>query len=76
MISDTTIAATRTQGVHMRDKFLSNALIAAPAALVALFLYAASGMSVGAMEVPAVTLRDVVLVTLDGGAEIGMFGFQ
>lgn len=63
MISDTTIAATRTQGVHMRDKFLSNALIAAPAALVALFLYAASGMSVGAMEVPAVSLRDVVLVT-------------
>ena len=37
MISDTTIAATRTQGVRMKDKFLANGLIAAPAALVALF---------------------------------------
>ncbi|MDR3230764.1 MAG: Na+/H+ antiporter NhaC family protein [Synergistaceae bacterium] len=32
MISDTTIAATRTQGVEMRDKFRVNFMIALPAA--------------------------------------------
>ena len=34
VISDTTIAATRTQGVEMRDKFRVNILIALPAALI------------------------------------------
>ena len=64
MISDTTIAATRTQGVRMRDKFLENGVIAAPAALVALFIYAASGSSAGTVEAPAVDwLRDCILVS-------------
>jgi len=62
MISDTTIAATRTQGVRMKDKFLANSLIAAPAALVALFLYAMSGSSAGSIESPAVTWQHVVLI--------------
>ncbi len=62
MISDTTIAATRTQGVGMKDKFLANGLIASPAALVALFLYAVSGSAAGTVEVPAVTWEHVVLV--------------
>jgi len=35
-ISDTTIAATRTQGVEMRDKFFTNIKIALPAAIVTL----------------------------------------
>ncbi len=34
MISDTTIAATRTQGCEMRDKFRVNFLIALPAAIL------------------------------------------
>ncbi len=34
MISDTTIAATRTQGVELKDKFRTNFLIALPAAIV------------------------------------------
>ncbi|WP_022834598.1 Na+/H+ antiporter NhaC family protein [Salisaeta longa] len=34
VISDTTIAATRTQGCSMRDKFRANVAIAVPAALV------------------------------------------
>ena len=38
-ISDTTIAATRTQGGNMRDKFRTNLLIVAPAALACLFIY-------------------------------------
>ena len=63
MISDTTIAATRTQGVRMKDKFLANGLIAAPAALVALFIYAATGSAAaGAVEAPAVTWQHFVLV--------------
>ena len=62
MISDTTIAASRTQGVRMKDKFLANGLIAAPAALVALFLYAVSGFSAGTVAVPAVTWQHLVLI--------------
>ncbi len=38
-ISDTTIAATRTQGCEMRDKFKVNILITAPAALIATIIY-------------------------------------
>ena len=38
VISDTTIAATRTQGVEMRDKFKVNIRIALPAALLALLI--------------------------------------
>ncbi len=46
IISDTTIAATRTQGCSMRDKFRMNLAIAAPAALLTLvwlFLQGESG---------------------------------
>ncbi len=63
MISDTTIAATRTQGVRMRDKFVANSTIAAPAALVALFLYAMSGSAAGSVEVPLITWQHLLLVS-------------
>ncbi len=43
-ISDTTIAATRTQGCVMRDKFRANFLIALPAALLVLGYYIVYGM--------------------------------
>jgi len=62
MISDTTIAATRTQGVRMKDKFLANGFIASPAALVALFLYAAGGSAAGSVDAPSVTWQHFVLV--------------
>ena len=62
MISDTTIAATRTQDVRMKDKFFANVLIAAPAALVALVIYAVSGSTAGTVEAPAVTGQHVLLV--------------
>ena len=42
-ISDTTIAATRTQGCNMRDKFRTNLLIVAPAAFITLLIYAVVG---------------------------------
>ena len=38
IISDTTIAATRTQGCEMRDKFKLNLLIALPAAVITILL--------------------------------------
>ena len=37
-ISDTTIAATKTQGVQMKDKFRANFKIALPAAIATLIL--------------------------------------
>lgn len=45
-ISDTTIAATRTQGCSMRSKFRANVRIVVPAALAALVLYAFMGREV------------------------------
>lgn len=45
-ISDTTIAATRTIGVRMKDKFRANILIALPAAMVTAVLYLLLGQDV------------------------------
>ncbi len=53
IISDTTIAATRTQGCSMRDKFRLNARIAIPAALltmVLLFILGHGGTTPAATE--------------------------
>ena len=46
-ISDTTIAATMTQGCSMKDKFRTNLLIVLPAALLSLGLYLFLGLSGG-----------------------------
>ena len=51
-ISDTTVAATKSQGCSMRDKFRANLWIAAPAALLVTVLYVVMGLKVEA--VPAV----------------------
>ena len=45
-ISDTTIAATRTQGCSMRDKFKANFRIVWPAALIVCLIYVFLGSSV------------------------------
>lgn len=45
MISDTTIAATRTQGCEMRDKFIMNFKIALPAAIITIIIMLISGTS-------------------------------
>ncbi|MBQ7222477.1 MAG: Na+/H+ antiporter NhaC family protein [Bacteroidales bacterium] len=42
-ISDTTIAATKTQNVEMSDKFKTNIRVAGPAALVVLIIYVLLG---------------------------------
>lgn len=47
-ISDTTIAATRSQGCRMADKFRANVRIAVPAAAVSLGVYIAIGQGAAA----------------------------
>ena len=54
-ISDTTIAATKTQGVEMKDKFRTNIRVALPAAVITfiiLIVYAimSKGVSLGSFE--------------------------
>ncbi|WP_448214044.1 Na+/H+ antiporter NhaC family protein [Colwellia sp. MEBiC06753] len=43
IISDTTIASTRSQGAHMKDKFKVNFKFALPAAVIALIIFATIG---------------------------------
>lgn len=52
-ISDTTIAATRSQECNMTDKFKANIWIALPAALVTLGIYIMAGLDTHAVELPA-----------------------
>lgn len=73
-ISDTTIAATRTQGCVMRDKFRVNFLIAVPAALLVFIYYIIYGTQVeSANEIPAIEWGKVIpyLIVL-GTAIAGM----
>ena len=59
-ISDTTIAATQTQGCSMRSKFRTNIRLVMPAAVVTLLLYAFSGNSIENIESAAVTINDAL----------------
>ena len=74
MISDTTIAAVRTQGCEMKDKFRMNFLVVLPAAVVTLLLLVAitpgvaSDLEIGPYSVWKVIPYLVVLV----GALIGL----
>ncbi len=74
MISDTTIAAVRTQGCEMKDKFRMNFLIVLPAAILTLILLviitpnAGSELEIGAYNIWKVIPYLVVLV----GALIGL----
>jgi len=47
-ISDTTIAATQTQGVQMRDKFKVNIQIILPAAIIVMLIYFFQGLNLNA----------------------------
>lgn len=75
-ISDTTIAATRSQGVSMRDKFRANLRIVLPAAILTLIAFIVFGL-----ESPRVTVPDsnapwliipylVVIVTAIAGLNV------
>ncbi len=68
-ISDTTIAATRTQGCKMNEKFKANLWIALPAALIALVVYMIVGADVKPIELaetanPLLILPYVVVIIL------------
>lgn len=52
-ISDTTVAATRTQGCRMQDKFFANVRMVLPAALLVMGYYALLGQQVQAVAEPA-----------------------
>ena len=65
-ISDTTIAATRTQDCSMSDKFKVNVRIVAPAAVIVAVLYVVFGLSVSVVpevgEINVVKLLPYILV--------------
>lgn len=65
MISDTTIAATRTQGVELKDKFRTNAWISIPSALIALVLmviFSKGGTITGNLDYSLIKVVPYVLV--------------
>lgn len=57
-ISDTTIAATMTQGCKMKDKFRTNLRLVLPAALLSLGLYIFIGLSSGSADVEATSVAE------------------
>ena len=59
-ISDTTIAATRTQGCSMADKFKVNFRIVCPAAIVVALIYVILGSNVSV--IPEAGVTDLVLL--------------
>jgi Na+/H+ antiporter NhaC len=73
-ISDTTVAATKTQGCSMKDKFRANLWIAAPAALIVTAVYVFLGLSVEAAPaaVPAEFVKLVPYLLVIGLALFGM----
>ena len=60
-ISDTTIAATRTQGCSMSDKFKANIRIVGPVAIVVTILYIVLGSSAG-MTPPVEPVKWILLI--------------
>lgn len=72
MISDTTIAATRTQNVTMRDKFLMNLKMILPAALAAIVIYFILGRHGKPLDnLPEVTWKHVLAVVPYLGILVG-----
>ena len=75
MISDTTIAAVKTQGCEMRDKFKENFLIVLPAAIItiAIFLVITSGgTSVSNVHLEYNLLKVLPYILVLVGALIGI----
>ncbi len=65
MISDTTIAATRTQGVQLKDKFRTNAWLSLPSAVIAIvlmILFGDAGSAVGTLDYNVVKIIPYILV--------------
>lgn len=62
-ISDTTIAATRTQGVRMKDKFLVNFKIVAPVAVLTCLIYGYMGNSLYG-SIPQLVIGEYCIVKM------------
>ncbi|MBQ6693481.1 MAG: Na+/H+ antiporter NhaC family protein [Bacteroidaceae bacterium] len=75
-ISDTTIAATQTQGCSMRSKFRTNIMLVLPAALFTLLMYAFSGASlteaVGGSVSPSDWVKVIPYIIVIAAALFGM----
>ncbi|WP_066501487.1 Na+/H+ antiporter NhaC family protein [Abyssisolibacter fermentans] len=59
-VSDTTIAATRTQGIELKDKFKMNVLIVLPAVIVTLIILALIPIGSATLEVGSYSLLKVL----------------
>lgn len=75
IISDTTIASTRSQGARMKDKFNVNFKFALPAALISLFLFASLGeaasfQSENSVELLGLTPYLVILILALSGVNV------
>lgn len=60
IISDTTIAATRTQGCNMKDKFRENLIFAIPAAIITIILFAISSQGQAQLEPQQIDFISVI----------------
>ena len=74
-ISDTTIAATRSQGCSMADKFKTNIWIAAPAALAVAAVYVLLGQGFSA-ETPAGDINYLLLIPYMAVIVLAIFGMN
>lgn len=73
-ISDTTIAATKTQGCDMKDKFKVNSMIVMPAAILLLIYYIFAGIQVQtpAQTVPVEWIKVIPYIVVLGTALAGV----
>ena len=73
-ISDTTIAATRTQECDMRDKFKVNSMIVVPAAVVVtlLYLYESWSLQIPSQTEPMAWIKVIPYLVVLGTALAGM----
>lgn len=74
-ISDTTIAATRSQGCSMADKFKTNIWIAAPAALAVAAAYVLLGQGFSA-ETPAGDINYLLIIPYMAVIVLAIFGMN
>ncbi|MCO4798043.1 MAG: Na+/H+ antiporter NhaC family protein [Colwelliaceae bacterium] len=60
IISDTTIASTRSQGAQMKDKFKVNFKFAVPAAIICLIIFASLGVSIPHEQISEVNIIGLI----------------
>ncbi len=76
MISDTTIAATRTQGCEMKDKFILNFRVALPCALIAvviLYFWGSSGQAVEVKDYEFIKVLPYIAILIMAVCGINVF---